>query len=261
MLDKLEVMLSEQLVGDGLLTEAKRYIFDAKAAKRVRPKFVFACGGLINAPEDELIKAACMVELIHTASLLHDDIADESMTRRQRLSVNAKFGNCVALLAGDQLLARALLVASQMPNSKSIIVAIVEALTKMSDAAAQEIQARDLPEITIEQAIKITDGKTGALFALCGRLAGIVAGDYEAAEKFSSIGGLIGRTFQIKDDIDDVDEDAKVKNHTLPLVIGIDAALDEANRSFNQALKIAEYYHEKPTCEEFIGLINKIARN
>lgn len=261
MLDDLNIMLSEQLNGCGPLIEAERHILRSNKAKLIRPRFLFACGNLLNIPESKLMKLACAVELIHSASLLHDDIVDQAKTRRSLQSVNSKFGNSTALLAGDQLLARALLLIADTKNPEKLIRAAAKTLLIMSDAASLEISTKNQKSIGYEQILSITDGKTGELFSLCGQLAGFAANDDMAAEKLGSIGKLIGRTFQIKDDIKDINEDKLCNIHTLPITFGVEVALEESNKSYNKALKLTESYDNNKNFPKFSEIIDEIAQN
>ena len=258
MLDKFEIMLAKQLEGNDLLSEAKKHLFKSKNAKRVRPQFLFACGRLLDISESKLLKLACAVELIHTASLLHDDVVDNAMKRRKLPSANAKFGNNTALLAGDQLLARALLLLADSPKAQKSVKAAADTLLKMSDAVALEESLRNKKPGTYRQLLSIADGKTGALFALCGSLAGFAANDNIAAEKLSEIGNLLGRMFQINDDINDLKEDKKDKTQTLPLIFGTTVVIDRINKSYYKLLEITKDNYNSNS--EFIRTINKLIR-
>ena len=260
MLDKFEIMLAQQLEGNELLSEAKKHLFKSKNAKRVRPRFLFACGKLLDIPESKLFSMACAVELIHTASLLHDDVVDNATKRRKLPSVNAKFGNNTALLAGDQLLARALLLLADSRQPQKSIKTAAETLLKMSDAVALEENLRGKKPATYEQILSITDGKTGALFALCGSLAGFAANDDTAAKKLSEVGNLLGRIFQINDDIDDLKEDKKDKTQTIPRLFEIQIAKNEINRSFDKLSDITDIYNKHKTFPEFTVIMQELTR-
>lgn len=261
MLDKFEVMFAKQLNGNNLLSEAKQHLFKSKTAKRIRPRFLFACGQLLDIPESKLLKIACAVELIHTASLLHDDVVDDATKRRKLPSVNAKFGNNIALLTGDQFLAQALLLITDSPEPQKSVKAAAETLLKMSNAVALEENLRNKKTSNYKQLISIVDGKTGALFALCGSLAGFVANDDIAVSKLSTIGNLLGRIFQINDDIDDMKEDKKDKTQTIPQIFGVQTALDEIDQSFNKILKLLAIYKNHKAFPIFMATIKEIARN
>src|SRR5680860_46177 len=107
-------------------------------------------------------------QLIHTASLLHDDIVDKASVRRLLPSVNIKFGDNIAVLAGDQLFSKAILLLSETDNAKDNLKAAAQTIFDMSNAAALE-SSHNGNKLTNEQLLSVIDGKTGSLFALCGR--------------------------------------------------------------------------------------------
>ncbi len=252
--------MAEQITGHGLLSKAERHLLGSSAAKRVRPRFLFACGRLLDLPETTLWDAACAVELTHTASLIHDDIVDRTLQRRTLLSVNVAFGYGGAVLAGDKLLTRALVLLTGTPRPADAVRVAAKAVAAMSDATAREVELRGSTSTTYDEVISVTDGKTGALFSLCGSLAGLAANNDAAIERLGSAGGLLGRVFQINDDIDDMEEDAKDGIPTLPQVVGIEEARNEANRSFNEALSVLEPYSHHQAYPSLITDVRKLAR-
>jgi len=256
--DEFETLLTEKL-DDDVLAEAKQYILNLPTSKRVRPRFLFACGQLLDVPKSKLIDLSCAVELMHTASLLHDDIVDQASVRRSSPSVNAKFGDDIALLAGDQLFASAILLLSDTDNAKDNLKAAAQTIFDMSGAAALEA-SRDDTKLTHEQLLSVVDGKTGSLFALCGRLAGLAINDNIAADRLAAVGDLIGRTFQINDDVDDIQEDMNSKIQTIPINFGAQIAKNEAEKSYNEALNIIDCYKSHKAYSEVLAVIQKIAR-
>jgi len=258
MLDNLNTMLSDQLNGSGLLIEAERHIIKSDEAKLIRPKFLFACGKLLNVPENKLTKLACAVELIHSASLLHDDIVDQAKTRRLLQSVNSKFGDSIAVLAGDQLLARALLIISDIENPQKSIKATAKALLVMSDAVSLEIYNKDQELINLEQLLSIIDGKTGELFSLCGKLVGFAADNDTVAERLGNIGILLGRIFQMKDDIKDINEDKYSGIKTLPIEFGTKITEKEIDKSYYNAHKLIKSFSNYENFSEFSRTIDDL---
>lgn len=257
--DEFETLLTQQSDDNGLLAEAKQYILNLPSSKRVRPLFLFACGKLLNVPESKLINLACAVELIHTASLLHDDIVDKTNIRRLSPSVNMKFGNGIAVLAGDQLFSKAILLLSETDNAKDNLKAAAQTIYEMSNAAALEVNHNN-SMLTNEKLLFIIDGKTGSLFSLCGKLAGLAASDYTAADELSTVGSLIGRMFQINDDIDDTEEDIKSRIQTIPLNFGLRIAKNEVEKSYSEVLKILNHYKGHKIYPEVLAIVQKITR-
>lgn len=217
-LDIVEGRLREAVRGDGLLGAAAAHLVEAPAAKRARPRLVRAFGSLANVipSSPSLVASAAAVELIHTASLLHDDVVDEANERRGRPSANARFGNSAAVLAGDVVLSRALGLLSFDPAA---IAAAIDVLGTMSVAAVREVEVRGRADLPLADHRAIADGKTAALFGLCGRLAGLVAGDNDAAARFEDAARSIGLAFQLADDAGDVENDLRERTPTHPILV------------------------------------------
>jgi geranylgeranyl pyrophosphate synthase len=185
-----ERRLAEALAGDDALDEVMRHLALAPAAKRIRPRFARLCADLAGADPAAIIDDAVAVELIHAASLLHDDVVDHAATRRGRPSANARFGDDRAVLAGDALLARALTLCSP-----AFVPHAAAAVDRMARAALLEVTLRGRADATPEQCLAIADGKTAALFSLAAR-----AGSPDLA----AAGFALGRAFQIADDVHDL---------------------------------------------------------
>ena len=218
LLERVEKRLHTAVAAEGLLGAASAHLVAAPAAKRARPRLLLALARLANTVDDErLVRAATAIELIHTASLLHDDVVDHATTRRGRASANARFGNDAAVLAGDVVLARALAL---LAFDERAVNAAIDAVARMSAAAVREIEVRG-QRVSVDEAVRIAEGKTGALFGLCGTLAGLGSPSAEALQR---AGEAFGIAFQIADDIDDADTDARDGFVTVPLMTSRDQA-------------------------------------
>lgn len=174
-------------------------------AKRVRPRLVWAFAHCLErVPEEEdLLRVAVSAELIHSASLLHDDVVDQGQTRRGRPTANTRWGNAAAVLAGDMLLTRAL---SGLPSAPgSLASSAVETVAAMTEAAMAEVEARGHLELTTVHWQSIAAGKTGALFAWCGSAAAQLGGDERAVDCLARCGSGLGRAFQLADDLIDLE--------------------------------------------------------
>lgn len=254
-----EELLSGCIAGDSTLVEAERHLLDAPGAKRVRPKFLLACGGLLGVPEKELLESAAAVELMHTATLLHDDIIDKAEERRSRPSVHAAYGTNLAILAGDCLFLRPLMMLAGLKNGAEAVKQAVASLLEIAEAMALE-EELELAEATPAEVIRIADGKTGALFGLCGYLAGFAADDIQASQHLMKAGRMAGRAFQLRDDIEDIDEDTANGVPTLPQLI----SPAEVERTTVKALQAAagqlEPYAGRPGYSELIRDLYKLAR-
>ncbi len=261
MFTEFQQQLVRHVTSTGSLGDAERHLLQTEKAKFVRPAFVFACGQVLGIDSDQLLREASAVELMHTATLLHDDIIDEATVRRGKPSVNAKHGSKMAVLAGDGLLAKSLALLLETTNPDKATKKAAETLVGMTEAVATEIEVYKTGDATKEQLLGVVDGKTGALFALCGYLTGLAADNMVAAERLSRLGFQIGRVFQINDDIKDVSEDARVNVVTLPILLGENAAQDCVETAIADIHAIVDSLHvtsmQKNDLLETIGTIIK----
>ncbi|MCP4498477.1 MAG: polyprenyl synthetase family protein [Deltaproteobacteria bacterium] len=207
-----------------LLWTAARHTCLLGAGKRARPRLVHLFAEAAGAERDRVLSIAVTAELIHAASLAHDDVIDEGLLRRGNATINAKWDNLTAVLSGDLMLSLGFKELHR--ESTVVMISAVEVLREMSCAAIEEAQSRgvvDLPEAMWEE---IAVGKTGALFGWCGFAVGQIAGDAEIAERFLACGRKLGIAFQLADDVKDVlvDDgkdryaDLKNRNPSYPLL-------------------------------------------
>ncbi|WNG26788.1 polyprenyl synthetase family protein [Cystobacter fuscus] len=187
--------------GDTLM-EAARHLCLGAGGKRARPLLVRLFGGVFGVPPEKLLDVAVAAEMIHSSSLLHDDVVDAGMFRRARPTVNARWGNIVAVMSGDLILSTALFRLSHLdPRLTQSALAVV---MEMSRAAIAEVESRGNLELSLERLRYVAEGKTGSLFGWCGHAAATLAGQPEAAQRFDAFGRRLGVAFQIADDIRDV---------------------------------------------------------
>ena len=191
----------EQPKPEDTLMSAARHLC-LKAGKRARPMLVKIFGDTLGVSETKLVEAAVAAELIHASSLLHDDVVDNGMWRRGRPTVNARWGNIVAVMGGDLLLSQALLRLSKVdPRITQHALSVVAEMTR---AAIDEVQARGNLDLSLAGLKAIGEGKTGSLFGFCGIAAALIGGDEEAVRRFDAFGRRIGVAFQMADDIRDI---------------------------------------------------------
>ena len=209
-----------------LLDRIMQYIVKRKG-KQMRPMFVLLCAKLGGEINDSTYRAASLVELLHTATLVHDDVVDEADERRGYFSINALWKNKIAVLVGDYLLSKGLLLS--LNNSDHLVLQILsDAVKKMSEGELLQIEkARNL---NIKESIyyEIIKGKTASLLAsACAAGASTTFSDTESVDKLKSFGENVGMAFQIKDDLFDygtqnvgkpTGNDIKEKKMTLPLI-------------------------------------------
>jgi octaprenyl-diphosphate synthase len=210
-----------------LLGTILNYLYRTKG-KQLRPMFVFLSAKLHGEPNEFSLLAACSVELLHSATLIHDDVVDESYERRGTFSINALWKNKLAVLVGDYILAKGLLL--QLENKKyDFLTLISRAVQDMSEGEILQVKKSRKLDIDEETYFKIIRKKTASLIAVCMAIgAASVTNDEKIIEKMYSIGQAAGIAFQIKDDIFDYQKkgligkptgnDIKEKKITLPLI-------------------------------------------
>ena len=209
-----------------LLDRIMRYIVNRKG-KQLRPKFVLLTAKLGGEINTSTLRAASLVELLHTATLVHDDVVDDSSERRGFFSINALWKNKVAVLVGDYLLSKGLLLSLQNGDFE-VLKILSEAVKMMSEGELLQIEkARNL---NIDEAVyyEIIKGKTASLLAsACGAGASTTFIDKTKIEQLKLFGEKTGMAFQIKDDLFDygtesigkpTGNDIKEKKLTLPLI-------------------------------------------
>ena len=185
-----------------------------KNGKMMRPILVLLAAKLYNEVRPATLHAAVALELLHTASLVHDDVVDESTERRGQLSVNAIFNNKVAVLTGDYLLATAL-VEVGMTRNYAIIDLVSNLGQDLAEGELLQLSNVSNPEYSEEVYFDVIRKKTAVLFAACMKAGALSVGvDDEKAEYARLFGEYIGLCFQIKDDIFDYYENKEIGKPT-----------------------------------------------
>lgn len=218
-----------------LLDKITYYIVRRKG-KQVRPMFVFLSAKLCGEINPSTYNAASFIELLHTASLVHDDVVDDSFTRRGFFSINALWKNKIAVLVGDYLLSKGMLLALQ-DKEFQLLEIVSEAIKALSEGELLQIEKARRLDIEESVYFDIIRQKTASLIAAaCSAGAASVSKDPGQIEQMRLFGEKIGIAFQIRDDLfdfgtDDVGKplgiDIKEKKMTLPLI----HAMQKANRS------------------------------
>jgi len=198
-----KALLANVRTGDPFLAEVASHLITA-GGKRLRPALAVAVGELSGGPAaDDVIMGAVAVELVHLGSLYHDDVMDEARTRRNVESVNARWGNLVAILAGDFLLARASEIAASLGTEVAGLLAAT--IGRLCEGQVRELaQTFDVTR-SEESYLTSIAGKTAALMSTACRVGAITAGiDRTGVEALTAYGEQVGMVFQIVDDILDV---------------------------------------------------------
>jgi octaprenyl-diphosphate synthase len=236
-LARLDARLTEALASDvPLVNTIASYIVNA-GGKRFRPILtLLACEALGGEPESDLtIGLAAVIELIHTATLLHDDVVDESDLRRGRATANAAFGNAASVLVGDFLYSRAfqLMVATGRPR---VLEILSEATNRIAEGEVMQLMAIGRLDLSVAEYMRVIDAKTAKLFEAAGALGAIAADAGETGLRtVADYARHLGAAFQIADDVLDYRGDANALGKrlgddlaegklTLPIIIALDRA-------------------------------------
>ena len=181
----------------------------AAGGKRVRPLLTLATSRMCGYEGKNHIELAACVEFIHTATLLHDDVVDESKLRRGGASANAMFGNSASVLVGDFLFSRSFQLMVQI-GSLEVLNILSSASATIAEGEVLQLSTANNPDTTVDEYYEVIRGKTAALFAAAARVGPVLAGRSEAdAEALEAYGINLGLAFQIVDDVLDYNADQK----------------------------------------------------
>ena len=206
---RVEQLFEQQVQSDvRLLAEIGRYVREG-GGKRVRPALLLLACRLAGYRGDRAILLASVVEFIHTATLLHDDIIDEATMRRGRRSVNSRWGNDVTVLLGDFLYTKSMSMALSQDNLK-ILRLLSDVTLRMIEGEILEIERNGRLEVTEDEHVDLVRRKTADLFAACTRIGAMLAGAGEEKERaLASYGMNLGICFQMVDDLLDFTAEEK----------------------------------------------------
>jgi len=228
-----------------LLDRIMKFIIKRKG-KQMRPMFVFLSAKIAGELNDVTYRAASLIELLHTATLVHDDVVDNSMIRRNFFSINALWKNKIAVLVGDYLLSKGLLLSIENGDFR-ILQITSRAVKEMSEGELLQMEKARKLDITEEVYFEIIRAKTATLLsAACSAGAWSGTGDEKATEYFRLFGEKVGVAFQIKDDLFDYGQDnigkptgidIKEKKMTLPLIYTLLHADRETKRKIIYIVK------------------------
>lgn len=247
-----------------LLDKVTRFIVTTKG-KQMRPMFVFLCAKLIGEVNDKTYRGASMIELIHTASLVHDDVVDESFKRRNFFSINALWKNKIAVLVGDFMFSKSVLLATDH-NDLDLLSVISKTIKQISEGELLQLEKARKLDITEEVYYEIIRQKTATLIAACCEIGVLSNGaDAALAQKMQDFGTYTGIAFQIKDDLFDylskniigkpVGIDIKEQKMTLPLIHTLKTAKDDDRKYYFKTIK--RYNNDQKRVKELIEFVKK----
>ena len=228
-----------------LLDKVTQYIVKRKG-KQMRPMFVFLTAKMLGEIGEKTYDAASLVELLHTATLVHDDVVDDANERRGYFSVNALWKNKIAVLVGDYMLSRILLLSLEKENTELLKI-VARSVREMSEGELLQIEKTRRLDITEDIYFEIIKKKTASLIATCCEAGAISVGANTRAETMYIFGELVGIAFQIKDDIFDYGSPDKIgkptgidireQKMTLPFIYAINNASQEDRKVLTDIVK------------------------
>ncbi len=245
-----------------LLDKVTRFIVTTKG-KQMRPMFVFLCAKLVGEVNEKTFRGASMIELIHTATLVHDDVVDESFKRRNFFSINALWKNKIAVLVGDYLLSKAVLLSTDYKDF-DLLAVISRTIREMAEGELLQLEKARKLDITEDIYYEIIRQKTATLIAACCEIGVLSASNEKGlAQKMMEFGTYTGMAFQIKDDLFDYDLnnnigkpngiDIKEKKMTLPLIHALKTANNQDRKYYFNTIK--RYNNDKKRVKELIDFV------
>ena len=249
-----------------LLNRITHYVVNRKG-KQMRPMFVFLTAKMLSSGKmnEKVYRAASVIELIHTASLVHDDVVDSSNVRRGFFSLNALWKNKIAVLVGDYLLSKGMLLCIENKDF-DILKIISDSVKEMSQGELLQIEKSRRLDIDEKTYFEIIKKKTASLISSCCALgATSTNASQKIIDELSSFGQKIGMAFQIKDDLFDYGEnkigkpigiDLKEKKLTLPFIYALNNSLPEKKRWLKNSIK--NHNLNKKRIDEVINYVKEI---
>jgi len=235
-----QLMDTELHSADAVMTDSLTYLFNA-GGKRFRPLFTVLSAQIGPNPDaGEVTIAGAVIELVHLATLYHDDVMDEAEVRRGTPTANVRWGNNVAILAGDYLFATASRLVSRL--GPEAVRVIAETFAQLVTGQMREGRGATEGADPVKHYLTVVYEKTACLISAAGRFGAMFSGtDGDQVERLSRLGGIVGTAFQISDDIIDIDSDSHESGkqpgtdvregvHTLPMVYALREPGPEAVR-------------------------------
>jgi octaprenyl-diphosphate synthase len=244
----LDEVIAQRLdTGVPLVKEVSQYIISA-GGKRLRPALLLLCCGALGLADPRRHQLAAIIEFIHTATLLHDDVVDESTLRRGRATANEHFGNAASVLVGDFLYSRAFQMMADLGNMR-IMHILAEATNVIAEGEVLQLMNVRDANLTEADYLRVIRSKTAKLFEASARLAAVLAGANTATEQAcATYGQALGTAFQVIDDVLDYDgeaehmgknlgDDLREGKVTLPLIMAMQRGTPEQALRIRQAIE------------------------
>lgn len=247
-----------------LLDKVTQFILTTKG-KQMRPMLVFLTAKLLGEVTEKTYRGASMIELIHTATLVHDDVVDESFKRRGFFSINALWKNKIAVLVGDYLLSKSVILSTEHQDF-DILGVISKTIKEMSEGELLQLEKSRKLDITEEIYYEIIEKKTATLIAACCEVGAVSVGaNHQIAQKMRDFGIFTGIAFQIKDDLFDylhkntigkpTGIDIKEQKMTLPLIYALKSVENKEKKYYFDIVK--KHHTDSKKVRELIDFVKK----
>ncbi len=264
-LDEFEVRFKESMKSTVPLLDKITYYLIKRRGKQLRPMLVFFSAGTYGKINDSTYRAAALIELLHNATLVHDDVVDDSYRRRGAFTINALWKNKVAVLVGDFMLSRGLLIAVHDKEFR-LLELVSTAVQKMSEGELLQIEKTRKLNITEPEYFEIISNKTASLVAACCAAGAASAGaSEESIQHTLKMGEMLGIAFQIKDDLLDFETDLdigkptgidiKEKKLSLPLIYALEQSSYAERKSILSSVKNKS--SEKETVQKMLAFVKE----
>jgi len=250
-LDLMNKILVDRLDSNvGLINQMSHYIINS-GGKRIRPLLLLICAKATEYEGDYHYSMAVVIELIHTATLLHDDVVDQSKTRRGHETANELWGNAPSVLVGDFLYSRAFEIMVE-PNSMSIMRILSKATNQISEGEVLQLLNIKNAKVTQTEYFKVIERKTACLFKAACQIAAILSkSDQQTINALGSFGMHLGNAFQIIDDTLDYESDSSIIGKeigddlsegkvTLPMIYALEKTKKVENKILTDAINNAD---------------------
>ena len=246
-----------------LIDQISRYIINA-GGKRIRPRLVLLFAEALGFEGPERHELAAIVEFIHTATLLHDDVVDESALRRGRATANAAFGNAASVLVGDFLYSRAFQMMVSV-NRMRVLEVLADATNVIAEGEVLQLMNMHDPDLAVDDYLRVIRFKTAKLFEASARLGAVLAGAAGALEEScADFGRSLGTAFQLVDDLLDyegnsdelgknVGDDLREGKPTLPLLV----AMERCSASEKALMRHAIEHGELQRLPEILAIVRR----
>ena len=248
---QVDAVIRARLSSDvALIDQISHYIIGA-GGKRIRPRLLLLFAGALGFKGPERFELAAIVEFIHTATLLHDDVVDESSLRRGRQTANALFGNAASVLVGDFLYSRAFQMMVSVERMRVLDV-LADATNVIAEGEVLQLMNMHDPDLAVEDYLRVIRYKTAKLFEASARLGAVIAGaSREVEEACADYGRSLGTAFQLVDDLLDyegdthelgknVGDDLREGKPTLPLLVAMERGSSQQRELIRHAIEQGE---------------------